>query len=94
MVKLVEVKANPGYRLWLRYEDGVEGEVDLSSDVGIGVFAYWNDPKNFQKVRIGTGGEISWSDQLDICADAMYLRITGKRPEDLFPALKQEAMHA
>lgn len=94
MIKLVEVKAKPNYRLWLRYEDGVQGEVDLSSEVGKGVFAYWNDVKNFKNVHIGSSGEISWSDQLDICADAMYLKITGKKPEDIFPALKLEASHA
>lgn len=88
MVRLVEMKARPNYRLWLRYEDGVEGEIDFSGDVGKGVFAYWNDPKNFENVRLGSSGEISWSDQLDICADAIYLKITGKKPEDIFPALK------
>ena len=90
MVKLVEVKAKPNYRLWLRYEDGVEGEVDLSNDVGKGVFAYWNDPKNFEKVHIGESGQLSWSDELDICPDSMYLEITGKKPEDIYPGLKQE----
>lgn len=94
MVKLVGVKARPNFRLWLRYEDGVEGEVDFSAEVGKGVFAYWNDAKNFENVRIGSSGEISWSDQIDICSDAMYLKITGKRPEDIFPALKQEASQA
>lgn len=94
MIRLVEVKAKPEYRLWLRFEDGVQGEVDFSSEVGKGVFAYWNDAKNFENVRIGNSGEISWSDQLDICADAMYLKITGKQPEDIFPSLKHEASHA
>lgn len=87
MVRLVEVKAKPGYRLWLRYEDGVEGEVDLSSEVGKGVFVYWNDYKNFEKVYIGESGQLSWSDELDICPDAMYLELTGQKPEDVFQAL-------
>lgn len=90
MVKLVEVKAKPNYRLWLRYEDGVEGEIDLSSELGKGVFAYWNDPKNFEKVYIGESGQISWSDELDICPDSAYLDITGKKVEDIYPGLKQE----
>ncbi|MBI3006540.1 MAG: DUF2442 domain-containing protein [Ignavibacteriales bacterium] len=94
MVKLVEVKAKPDYRLWLRYENGVEGEIDFSKEVGQGVFAYWSNPDNFQNVHIGNSGELSWSDQLDICADAMYLSITGKKPEDIFPVLKQETTNA
>ncbi len=30
MKKAVEVRPLSGYRIWLRYADGVEGEVDLS----------------------------------------------------------------
>jgi hypothetical protein len=62
--------------------------------VGKGVFAYWNDAKKFEKVRVGGSGELSWSDQLDICSDAMYLKITGKQREDFFPSLRHEASHA
>lgn len=90
MVRLVEVKAKPGYRLWLRYEDGVEGEINLSNLVGQGVFSYWNDPKNFELAHIGESNQISWSDELDICPDAAYLEITGKKPEEVFSGLKQE----
>ena len=34
MKKAVEVKALNGYRIWLRYADGVEGEVDLNGNLG------------------------------------------------------------
>src|SRR5436309_6223176 len=89
MANLIEVRPIRGYRLWLRYDDGAEGEIDLSDEVGIGVFSFWNDPKNFQKVSIGQGGQLSWSEDVDICADAMYLEITGRKPEDIFPALSK-----
>lgn len=92
--KLIEIKPRPNYRLWLKYSDGIEGEVDLSSNVGKGVFSLWNDVKNFEKVKIGKSGEISWSDEVDIDSTAMYLRITGKKPEDIFPLLKKETLHA
>jgi len=90
MVKILEVKARQNYRLWIRFENGTEGELDLSSLVGKGVFSYWNDPANFEKVYIGESGQISWSDELDICPDAAYLDITGKKVEDIYPGLKQE----
>ncbi|MCI0708508.1 MAG: DUF2442 domain-containing protein [Ignavibacteriae bacterium] len=48
------------------------------------------DPKNFEKVYIGESGQISWSDELDIDSDSLYLDITGKKPEDIFSSLKQE----
>ncbi len=87
MPRLLEVKPLKGYRLWLKYEDGVEGIVDLSELVGKGVFALWEDEERFRQVRIGDGGELVWSDEVDLCADALYLQITGKRPEEVFANL-------
>jgi hypothetical protein len=78
MKRVVDVQVRDHYRLWLRYEDGVEGEVNLSGEVGKGVFAFWNDPKNFEKVYIGDGGQLSWSDELDIDPDTLYLEITNQ----------------
>jgi hypothetical protein len=90
----VEVKALDRYRLWLRYSDGVEGIVDLSDFAGDGVFALWNDYQAFAAVHIGTSGEITWNDEVDLCPDALYLRLTGKQPEDLFPQLRPAIQHA
>jgi hypothetical protein len=88
MFKPVEVKALPNYKLWLKYTDGVEGEVDLSHLVGKGVFALWNDYTAFEKVYIGPSGEIAWSEEIDICPDSVYMKITGKTPQQLFPNLQ------
>ncbi|MDQ7029185.1 MAG: DUF2442 domain-containing protein [Ardenticatenia bacterium] len=93
MPKLIEVKPLENYRIWVKYSDGVEGVVDLSELVGKGVFAVWNDYREFQKVHIGPSGEISWSDDIDLCSDAIYLKVTGKKPEDLFPKLRELAIH-
>lgn len=48
MVKPIQVKALPNYKLWLKYADGVEGEVDLAHLAGKGVFALWNDYRVIQ----------------------------------------------
>jgi hypothetical protein len=91
MVKLLSIAALPEYRLQLEYSDGVTGEVDLSHLVGKGVFSVWSDPTKFNAVIIGDHGELKWSDEIDMCADAMYLEVTGKSVEDLFPNLKAHA---
>ena len=88
MVRPVEVKALPGFRLWLRFEDGVEGEVSLSHLVGQGVFKTWEKPGVFESVRISEKGTLRWSEEIELCADALYLRITGKKPEEVFLRLK------
>lgn len=84
MFKPIDVKARPGYRIWVRYADGVEGEVDLSHLAGRGVFSLWNDYGEFEMVHVGPGGAIAWSNEIDLCPDAIYMRITGKTPEEVF----------
>jgi len=88
MLKPLEVKPLPGYKLWLRYSDGVTGVVDLSDLAGQGVFSVWKDPAYFERVQIGSDRAIMWGEDLDLCPDALYLKITGKTPEELFPNLK------
>ena len=92
MARPVEVKALPNFRIWLRYDDGIHGEVDLSDLAGRGVFAAWKDQAFFNAVRLTTHGAIEWGTDIDICPDAMYLRLTGKSPEEVFPTLA--SMHA
>lgn len=90
----IDVKPLENYRLWVRYSDGSEGVVDLSDLVGKGIFALWNDYREFQRVTIGPGGEIAWGDQIDLCPDAIYLKITGKQPEEIFPKLQELIAYA
>ena len=94
MFTISEVRVLPGFRLWLRYKDGVEGEVDLSDLAGRGVFAAWHNREFFESVRIDESGALEWGDQLDLCPDSLYLRLTGKSPENVFPKLKSNEVHA
>ena len=59
---VVAVEARPGYKLWVRFKDGVEGEADLSDVAGRGVFARWTDnPAEFAAVRIDpSSGAPTW----------------------------------
>lgn len=94
MRRISKVQALPGYRLELEFDDGVSGTVDLSGEVGKGVFAAWRDPRAFEQVRIGPSGELAWGDRIDLCPDALYLKVTGKKPEDIFPALRGQPIRA
>lgn len=93
MQRIREVKPLGEYRLALVFDDGVSGTVDLSDLVGKGVFKLWSDPRAFERVRIGSSGELAWDDRIDLCPDALYLQVTGQKPEDAFPALR-ESSHA
>lgn len=95
MKKIAAVRALPGLRLEIQFADGVAGTVDLSEEANRTIFAAWKDPKLFASVKIGHGGRsLDWPNEIDLCADALYLEITGKSAEELFPNLKGEAAHA
>ena len=91
LLQPVAVAPRDGYRIWLRYADGVEGEVDLSDLAGKGVFTAWNDRRFFERVYVSEWRSIAWSDEIELCADALYLEITGKTLEDIMPGLRAEA---
>jgi hypothetical protein len=93
-MEIVEVKPLGGFRLFLKFNDGVSGTVDLSSIAGRGVFTSWLNEGFFEKVRITDVGALEWPGELDLCPDSLYLKITGKKPEDLFPALVRNLAHA
>lgn len=88
MTRPIEVRALTNFRIWLRYDDGVEGEIDLSDLAGRGVFKAWNEPAFFDSVRLASHGAIEWGTEIDLCPDAMYMRLTGKSPEEIFPGLR------
>lgn len=92
--KILEARPLDNYRIWLQFADNLSGEVDLSHLAGKGVFALWNNYENFKKVSVENGRRLVWSDEIDIDADSLYLRLTGKKPEELFPALGEEPAHA
>jgi Protein of unknown function (DUF2442) len=77
--------------IWIRYSDGAESETDFSHLAGNGMFKFWNDYRNFERVHLSYAGAIAWSDDSEVCPDATYMRLTGKSVEDLFPSLQPAA---
>ena len=76
--RIVAAKALPNYRLWVRFQDGVEGEVDVSGIVGKGVFRRWEDPLEFAQVYVDAElGTVAWPGDLDLAPDALYRDIAG-----------------
>ncbi len=84
----IAVEARSDYRLWVRFDDGVEGEIDLSQRAGKGVFEIWNDPGVFESVSITPHRAIRWTEEAELCADAVYLEITGQTPQEIMPGLR------
>jgi hypothetical protein len=73
MRRVESVKALAQYRLRLRFEDGTEGEVDLSDLVGDGVFKALADPSEFAKVFVDPDTHtVAWAGGIDLCPDSLY----------------------
>lgn len=88
VIRVVGVEPREGYRVWLRYEDGAEGVVDLSDLACRGVFEAWRDRPLFESVRVNERGALEWPGDIDLCGDALYFRLTGKSAEEVFPRLR------
>ena len=94
MIRPTEVEPRDGYRIWLRYQDGTTGEIDLSHLARRGVFKAWNERACFEKVRIARAGGIAWGDNIELCPDALYMQLTGKSVEDVMPTTRVLAADA
>ena len=74
LLDVVSVKALPGFRVLVVFEDGLKGVVDLSARVRsktAGVFSALADPALFKRVFIEHGA-VTWPGELDLAPDAMY----------------------
>ncbi len=83
MIRPHHVEALPGFRIRVAYTDGVEGIIDLSADVGQGVFFPLLDEVFFQSVHIGDYGQIAWSEEIEICPDAAYQEIVNQTSSEI-----------
>lgn len=79
----VAVETREGFCIWLKYDDGVEGELDMSHLAGKGVFKAWDDRAFFEGVHINEHGAVSWGAfdesgmELDIAPETSYARLLG-----------------
>jgi hypothetical protein len=71
---VTQVTVLPGYRLYVRFVDGTEGQVDMSAMVkqpDAGVFAELADPVAFSKA-FNNDGHVAWPTGQDLAPDAMH----------------------
>ena len=76
--KPIQVKSISKYSIWLKFDDGTEGEIDLNHLINKPVFQNWMKPDFFDKVYIDTETDaIAWDGNIELCPDNMYLKIKG-----------------
>lgn len=80
MLHVIEVQPRGGYRLWLRFDDGAEGEVDLGPELEGPIFEPLRDPQLFAQVAVDADARtIAWPNGADFA------------PEFLPPLMRQHA---
>ena len=69
--RVVDAKYVDGYTIHVKFNDGAEGDVDLSSVINKGgVFNSVKDKNNFKNFAINHG-VITWSNSLDIAPERL-----------------------
>ena len=78
---IVAVEPRANYQLYLRFEDGIEGIVDISQLIKFtGVFEPLKDKKYFDEVELNKEvGTVQWKLGADLDPDVLY-SIVSKQP--------------
>lgn len=77
---VVEVKAEPDYRLFVRFKDGLAGLVQLRREELTGALTPLLDVQFFEQVFIDCGA-VAWPGEIDLAPDAMYAQVAGQTRE-------------
>jgi hypothetical protein len=75
MHKVKQVAPLTGCRLYVEFDDGTSGEIDLSDRLFGPVFEPLKDEKEFRKVFADEFGAVAWPCGADLAPDALYHRL-------------------
>jgi len=74
--KLREVKYQGDYCIWLKFEDGVEGEVDLEGELWVEVFQVLKDKALFAELSLdGELETVVWPNGADFAPEFLYQKL-------------------
>ena len=88
---VVSVKHLGGMRLRIRFDDGVEGDVNLSRRMKFpGILARLRDPAFFAKVFVHPEARtVSWPEEIDLDTLVLYSYVTGRSIRSLLTGYKR-----
>ena len=73
---IVEARYVAGCRVWLRFRDGTEGEIDLSAELDGPVFAPLRSMEEFRRFRVSPEFHtLVWPTGADLAPEFLYRRI-------------------
>lgn len=72
---VVSAKHVRDHIIHLKFEDGTEGDVDLSSELWGEMFEPFKDPAYFRTFDVAEYGTIAWPNGADIAPEFLYERV-------------------
>ncbi len=73
MIRIIEAVPLEGYRLKIRFNDGLEGIYSVEPERRGGVFRKLHDPSVFNAVRMNPDfGCVEWPGGVDLCPTSMH----------------------
>jgi len=73
MIDVIEARYLTGHTVWLRFEDGTEGEIDLSSELHGPIFEPLRDEAFFSQFHVNHDtGTIEWPNRADFAPEFLY----------------------
>jgi hypothetical protein len=76
MPDVIEVRYVRDYTVWVKFEDGVQGDVDISRSFKGPVFEPLRDHEYFKQVRVNADlGTIVWPNGADVAPETLYERV-------------------
>ena len=76
MIWVTDARTLPGYRLWVRFSDATEGEVDLKEFIASDprpIVAALRDPAKFSEIRVEMD-TVVWTNGFDLAPEFLYTR--------------------
>ena len=80
-----------GWRIWVAFADGVSGEIDLSDMAEESICAAWRDPAFWRGVQVTDYRAVAWSEDIELCADSLYMDLTGLTLREMYPRRSSSA---
>jgi len=71
--KIVKALALENYKVKIFFDDGLEKVIDLEKKLGKGIAKELKNKDTFKNIRVGSSGEIYWSNGFDLCPVALRM---------------------
>jgi hypothetical protein len=78
MEKISQVTALPGFHLFIEFNNGIRGEIDLPGRLFGPVFESLRDPELFEQIGLDEFGAVCWPNGADLAPDALYQQLLEK----------------